>query len=153
MVVEDGLFPGEESPAVDQQTPSTPNRKHPSSSIAPSLPVSDVEFAHTHSDLQPGASERAPCKNTPVVDIARPPKTAEIALAAISTLPTPLLVLSPLKTVVLANTAMGRLLGILDKGCEDSRSATPETVTDILRGQTLSQIGIDMVQDGVPIWY
>lgn len=68
----------------------------------------------------------------------------EIALAALATLPTPLLVLSSLKTVILANNAVGRLLGLE----HDPQS----TITDLLRNQTLSQIGIDMVSDGVPIW-
>lgn len=73
------------------------------------------------------------------------PIAAEIALATLSTLPTPVLVLSSLKTIILANAALGRLLGVDQDG-------TDTTATDILRGQTLSQIGIDMVSDGVPMW-
>ncbi|KAK5058910.1 hypothetical protein LTR84_011174 [Exophiala bonariae] len=76
-----------------------------------------------------------------------PPQTmaTEITLAALATLPTPLLVLSSSKTVILANNAIGKLLGLAQP---DSQS----TVTDLLRNQTLSQIGIDMVSDGVPVW-
>jgi PAS domain S-box-containing protein len=74
------------------------------------------------------------------------PKGAEIALAALSTLPTPILVLSSSKTVLLANNALGRLLSI-DQDEEDDTS-----VTDLLRGQTLSQLGIDTISDGVAIW-
>lgn len=73
------------------------------------------------------------------------PVGTEIALATLSTLPTPLLVLSSSKTVILANSAVGKLLGIDQNGVDT-------TVTDILKDQTLSQIGIDMVSDGVPIW-
>lgn len=73
------------------------------------------------------------------------PKITEIAFAALQNLPMPLIVLSSLKTILLANEAMGRLLGLHP----DARSGQQESVTDILRGQTLSQIGIDMLQDGM----
>lgn len=81
---------------------------------------------------------------------------AEVAFAALQYLPTPLLVLSSLKLVVLANEAFGRLLGL------DTLQESPTTagndekeqilVSDMLRGQSLSQIGIDMVQDGQQVW-
>lgn len=79
------------------------------------------------------------------IDPPRPSITTEIALAALSTLPTPLLVLSSLKTVLLANAAVGRLLGV-------DRNESLGTATDQLKGQALSQIGVDMVSAGVPIW-
>lgn len=75
---------------------------------------------------------------------------AELALTALQYLPMPLMVLNSLKTVVLANEAMGRLLGIEDAGDvfgEDGLSAV-----DRLRGQTLSQLGIDLLQDNRPVW-
>jgi len=78
------------------------------------------------------------------------PAAAEIALAALQYLPTPLLVLSSLKTIVLANEAMGRLLGLWDGN--DDRSDSNESTTGVLNGQTLSQIGVDMISDGVPVW-
>ncbi|ETI26524.1 hypothetical protein G647_03301 [Cladophialophora carrionii CBS 160.54] len=73
------------------------------------------------------------------------PVAAEVALAALVTLPTPILVLSSSKTVLLANAAVSRLLGIDEEDVDGG-------ATDTLRGQTLSQLGIDMVSDGVPIW-
>jgi PAS domain S-box-containing protein len=79
------------------------------------------------------------------VNNLRLPMAAEIALGALSTLPTPIIVLSTLKTVVLANVAVARLLGIDQDGEENNEP-------DTLVGQTLSQLGIDMVSDGVPIW-
>jgi PAS domain S-box-containing protein len=79
-----------------------------------------------------------------VVD-SRLPMAAEIALGALSTLPTPIIVLSSSKTVVLANVAVARLLGIDQDGEENNEP-------DTLIGQTLSQLGIDMISDGVPIW-
>lgn len=91
-----------------------------------------------------------------VVNIPKMPNAAEAAFAALQFLPTPLLVLSSLKTVILANEAVGRLLG-LDNLDEAQVSAVDEgqeevSVVDMLRGQTLSQIGIDMIQDGQQIW-
>ena len=77
------------------------------------------------------------------------PPTAEVALAALQYLPTPLLVLSSLKTIVLANEAMGRLLGIANVEEQDGDN---EAATDVLRGQTLSQIGVDMISEGAPVW-
>jgi hypothetical protein len=75
---------------------------------------------------------------------------AELAMSAMQYLPMPLMVLSSLKTVVLVNEAMGRLLGIEDGGDTQSHEGTP--VLDKLKGQTLSQIGIDMLQDGRLVW-
>jgi PAS domain S-box-containing protein len=90
------------------------------------------------------------------VDIGRVSSLAEVALSALQYLPTPVLVLSSLKTVVLGNEAMGRLLGLDVAGALDSvetgDGSHPLSVTDVLRGQTLSQIGIDMLQDGRPVW-
>jgi hypothetical protein len=81
--------------------------------------------------------------------------TADLALAAMQYLPTPLLVLSNLKTVVLANDAMGRLMGINEVDAEDIDDAMSDcgkSPTDKLKGKSLSQIGIDMLQDGRPVW-
>lgn len=64
-------------------------------------------------------------------------------------LPVPTIVLNNLKTVVLANDAIGRMMGLIpEDGPDDGAPAT----IDRLRGQTLSQIGIDMLQEGRPIW-
>ena len=84
------------------------------------------------------------------------PNATEAAFAALQFLPTPLLVLSSLKTIILANEAVGRLLG-LDNLDESQVSAANEgqeevSVVEKLRGQSLSQIGIDMIQDGQQIW-
>jgi hypothetical protein len=81
---------------------------------------------------------------------------AKVALAALQCLPVPLLVLSSLKRVLLANDSMGRLLGLdqrdaLRNDMADGESP-PSSSTDVLAGQSLSQIGIDMLQDGQPIW-
>ena len=73
----------------------------------------------------------------------------QLAFSALQYLPVPTLVLNSLKTVVIANEALGRMLGIVrDDVDEESASYTLER----LRGQTLSQVGIDMLQDGKPVW-
>ncbi|KAI0126916.1 ethylene receptor [Xylariales sp. AK1849] len=71
---------------------------------------------------------------------------AQLAFSAMEFLPVPLLVLNNLKTVVLANEAMGRLLGL------PTRPHELYSALDQVRGQTLSQVGIDMLQDGRPVW-
>lgn len=89
------------------------------------------------------------------VNIPKIPGAAEAALAALQYLPTPLLVLSTWKTVVLANEAMGRLLGLDVKQQEKSSKDEEQDqipISDILRGQSLSQIGVDMLQGGQRIW-
>jgi len=71
----------------------------------------------------------------------------QVAFSALQFLPVPLLVLDGLKTVVMTNEAMGRLLN--DSFCENDGMAP---TMDQLRGQTLSQIGIDLTQGGAPVW-
>ena len=90
------------------------------------------------------------------VDIPKIPSAADAAFAALQYLPTPLMVLSSTKTIVLANGAMGRLLGLdslegIDRS-SGQEGQEPVPVTEMLLGQSLTQIGVDMVQDGQPIW-
>lgn len=73
----------------------------------------------------------------------------QLAFSAMLYHPVPTLVLNSLKTVVLANEALGRMLGIVDEDVdEENASLTLEHI----RGQTLAQVGIDMLQDGRPVW-
>lgn len=74
---------------------------------------------------------------------------AQLAFSAMQYLPTPVIVLNSLKTVVLANEAMGRMMGIIT---DDTDEEDTSLTIDRLRGQTLSQVGIDMLQDGKPVW-
>lgn len=71
----------------------------------------------------------------------------QLAFSAMQYLPVPILVLNNLKTVVLANEAMGRMLGMTNDLAEDN-----SYVAERLRGQSLSQVGIDMIQEGRPVW-
>ncbi|KAK1529254.1 hsp90-like protein [Colletotrichum costaricense] len=71
----------------------------------------------------------------------------QLAFSAMQYLPVPILVLNNLKTVVLANEAMGRMLGMTNDSAEDN-----SYIAERLRGQSLSQVGIDMIQEGRPVW-
>ncbi|KAI6783107.1 Two-component system protein A-like protein [Emericellopsis cladophorae] len=73
----------------------------------------------------------------------------QLAFSALQYLPVPTLVLSSLKTVLLANEALGRMLGIVDDHLDEVDAST---TLEHLRGQSLSQVGIDMIQDGQPVW-
>jgi hypothetical protein len=69
------------------------------------------------------------------------------SLTALQYLPVPLLVLSSLKTVVLANEAMGRLLGI------DFESTTLHdlSISEVLLEKSIGDLGVDILQNGSPI--
>jgi PAS domain S-box-containing protein len=85
------------------------------------------------------------------IDIPQMPSPAQLAFTAMQYLPYPMMVLNSLKTLVLANDSMGRLLDIEDlEG--DTASDDGTLALDRLKGQTLSQMGIDMLQDGRPVW-
>jgi hypothetical protein len=85
-----------------------------------------------------------------------PPQTqAGLAFTALQYLPMPVMVLSSTKHIVLANEAIGRLLGIdLDEAeQEDEDDQHPEeleaeSTADILQGKTLGELGIDLLQGG-----
>ena len=91
------------------------------------------------------------------VSIPRPSAAADVAFAALHYLPTPLLVLSSVKSVVLANEAMGRLLGMdfpeaYQKLVDNSDIEDEEPLLDRLVGRTLSEIGIQIIQNGQRVW-
>ncbi|KAF1835414.1 putative histidine kinase HHK6p [Decorospora gaudefroyi] len=67
------------------------------------------------------------------------------SLTALQYLPVPVLVLSSRKTVVLANEAMGRLLGI------DFESVHDLSVSEVLQDKTMEDLGVDIIQNGSPI--
>ncbi|KAG9819890.1 hypothetical protein KCV05_g17977, partial [Aureobasidium melanogenum] len=86
------------------------------------------------------------------------PSMTDTAFTALQYLPMPVLVLSSEKTVVLANEALGRLLGIdlqqqmtLDNAGaneqEDVRSAS-----DVLAGVPMDCLGMDLLQNANPVW-
>lgn len=74
-----------------------------------------------------------------------------LIFSAMRHLPVPILVLNNSKTVVYANEAIGTLLGIARHARDDNL----EDFSDVqmrLRGQTLCQVGVDMLQDGRLMW-
>ncbi|KAI9680186.1 MAG: hypothetical protein M1829_001423 [Trizodia sp. TS-e1964] len=96
----------------------------------------------------------SPHSETPKPSNASSPHTLDMAgpaLAALRYLPIPLLVLSPLKTVILSNNAMVKLLqlNIKDKESETLRSSP---LTNPLIGLSLPQIGIDILHNGRPVF-
>ncbi|THY75273.1 hypothetical protein D6C87_00535 [Aureobasidium pullulans] len=85
------------------------------------------------------------------------PTMSETAFAAMQYLPMPLLVLSSEKTVVLANEAMGRLLGIdLQLPAVDSAGSNEQedasSASDILGGVPMDSLGMDLLQNANPVW-
>ena len=68
---------------------------------------------------------------------------AHLAFSAMQFLPVPFLVLSSLKRIALANEAMGRLLGMV----QGPAGETDMAALDLLRGQALSQLGLEVIQE------
>jgi PAS domain S-box-containing protein len=88
-----------------------------------------------------------------------PQSQAGLAFTALQYLPMPVLVLSSTKHIVLANEAIGRLLGIdLAETDEDDENEGEdgthdeeqdvESTADLLQGKTLGELGIDLLQGG-----
>ncbi|KAI1368348.1 hypothetical protein F5Y08DRAFT_282409 [Xylaria arbuscula] len=67
----------------------------------------------------------------------------QLAFSAIRFLPVPLLLVNSIKTVVVANEAMRRLLGLAEDYPILHQSSCP--VTDVLQGKSLAQLGIDIL--------
>lgn len=152
---------GPEKPSVCRGQPEFSTLKEALSASFPHAPQptslirQDSTKDQHNGDMQ--SSHPNTSRNSLFIDM--PPKihnTAEVAFTALQYLPTPLLVLSSLKLVVLANEAFGRLLGLDTLQESPPRAGDDEKeqilVAEMLRGQSLSQIGIDMVQDGQQVW-
>lgn len=75
------------------------------------------------------------------------PSAMAASLTALQYLPIPLLVLSSAKSVVIANEAMGRLLGI----DFESTAYHDFSITEVLQDKTMSELGIDILQNGSPL--
>jgi hypothetical protein len=84
------------------------------------------------------------------IDIVNAQSQTAAALAALQYLPVPLLVLSSLKTIILANEAMGRLLGIDLRSLQGADGGVL-SITEVLMGQTIGKLGIEILQHGSPI--
>ena len=133
-------------------------KKSLSASLSPSQSTEQTVSPPKSSSNGPSTPQRAVQSNPHLsVSIPNPPAAADAALAALHYLPTPLLVLSSLKTIVLANEAMGRLLGLDTFGSECGSAENEETeeeqpVLDRLVGRSLSEIGLQIIQAGQRVW-
>jgi len=75
------------------------------------------------------------------------PTTTMASLTAMQYLPVPVLVLSSLKTVIVANEAMGRLLDI----DFESTAFHDLSISEVLQDRSMGELGIDILQNGSPI--
>ncbi|PNS20434.1 Histidine protein kinase 1 [Sphaceloma murrayae] len=117
------------------------------------------------STFRDGSSQHSPSTSgrCSSMSIQLPPShtAMDMAFTALQYLPMPLLVLSAAKTVVLANEAIGRLFQI-DPQQRHDHSADQDgltrvdsgfrSATDVLFGVSLGALGIDILQNGSPIW-
>ena len=129
--------------------------RSPSRSKSPAIRDHVPEIDDQH-DGAAGSPEASKTHHSLSLKIPKQRPAAEAALKALRYLPTPLLVLSSYKTIVLANEAMGRLLGLsVDSLRAETQNEEDEEeldTPDLLLGQSLSQIGVDMLQGGQRIW-
>lgn len=100
------------------------------------------------------------------IRIPPPAQTANVAFTALEYLPMPVLVLSSVKTIVLANESMGKLLGIEMNDDHDHHendaadgatldrveSGRARSATNILYGASLTELGLDLIQGGNPVF-
>ncbi|KAH4611392.1 hypothetical protein HBI56_094140 [Parastagonospora nodorum] len=75
------------------------------------------------------------------------PTTTMASITAMQYLPVPILVLSSTKTIVVANEAMGRLLGI----DFESTAFDDLSISDVLQDKSMGDLGIDILQNGSPL--
>ena len=149
------------------KTPERDERKHFLSlkkslsalraSTPPDLAENVERIPFTPKAASPSPHNVGPSSQPLSVSIPRPSAAADVAFAALHYLPTPLLVLSSVKSVVLANEAMGRLLGMdfpeaYYKPVDDSDIEDGEPLLDRLVGRTLSEIGVQIIQNGQRVW-
>lgn len=128
------------------------SRHTPESHIEMDTPDNGLSKCTDYFDLD----EKVPspdsiCSEPLSIVIPPTPSTTTMAFSTLQYLPVPLLVLSSLKTVALANEALGRLLSLDRSALNIEKPDAMQTVTDKLRGQTMSELGIGMLQDGCPI--
>lgn len=88
--------------------------------------------------------------------ITTPPsaEASALAFAALQLLPVPVMVLSSERVIVFANEAMGPLLDVIseEKPLPPSDGWRPQSVTDIIGGKSLSDVGIEIHDERCPEW-
>ena len=150
---------GSRTPDRSKTPERTAGKQYPSLKTSLSASFSSENLNERHSPSH--SSENIPLisqrttQASPSLSLSIPhPPPAEATLAALHYLPTPLLVLSSLKNVVLANEAMGRFLGLdaleIDQTitADDHIERNQTPLLDRLIGRSLSQIGVHILQAG-----
>lgn len=118
----------------------------------------NTDYFASDGSVDESADEGQQRRRRASLSITMPPLQShtDLAFTALQYLPMPVLVLSSQKHIMLANEAMGRLLGI-DRDIDDSDSNCDqpedgaqeiESTTDLLYGKTLGELGIDLLQGG-----
>lgn len=125
----------------------------PDAASQAALSENDVDV-DSYFDLRAGVPDSPSSVRSHPLSMVEHSNTIAPAFAALQYLPIPLIVLSSQKTVILANEALGRLLNINLMNCPNETKRGNEdalSVTDILHGYSISQLGIDLLQGGSPI--
>ena len=152
--------PSPKPPVADHLTASpclnyAPARNAVNPTVSTNAQTPPVNPLKRPAEIQDLASPMSPSRKRPLPDAPQlrlPPTFAtsgQLAFEALVRLPMPVIVLDSLKTVVLATEAIGKLLS-LDPALDEFGNEA--TVLERLRGQTLSQVGIDVLQDGQSVW-
>jgi len=118
----------------------------------------DLSNHHDHDHDM--ASNHSGRRSNMSIDMPPSQTAMDMAFTALQYLPMPIIVLSSTKRIVLANEAMGRILGMdpsyipEDEGTPPlTRVPTgPRSASDILHGAPMSAMGIDLLQNGSPVW-
>lgn len=121
---------------------NSPTHNHHNGTDGTNLPPSRPRFQREIADVRSSTSSPFRLEMPSITP-------GQLAFSALQFLPVPVLVLSSLKTVVIANESMGRLLGLLSDSSDHDETMN---VLEQLKGQSLSQVGIDMIQNGKPVW-
>lgn len=129
------------------QPPTLFSSPGPSPVSFPSSGVDSYFDVHTDGPHSPASLQSAAVSS---IELAPGPTTTMAALTALQYLPMPVLVLNALSSVVLANEAMGRLLGI-DPSELENEDGPVASVSDILEGHHMSSLGIEILAHGSPI--
>ncbi|GAB7341487.1 hypothetical protein MBLNU457_7716t2 [Dothideomycetes sp. NU457] len=118
----------------------------------------DLSNHHDHDHDM--ASNHSGRRSNMSIDMPPSQTAMDMAFTALQYLPMPIIVLSSTKRIVLANEAMGRILGMDPSYLPEEEGTPPLTriptgprsASDILHGVPMSSMGIDLLQNGSPVW-
>lgn len=118
----------------------------------PSQDTAPEGYFDIHNAHDEGSEDDSP--TTPMsIRLPPAPGLTEMAFTAMQYLPMPLIVLSSQKTVVLANEAMGRLLGVdVHRQPSGRCDSQDRSATDIMYGTPMGALGMDLLHHASPVW-